>query len=109
MDFQSIAAKANFISNDTGIISGNSGSWGIGIPIYNLNANVALSGTKYDGDKNGIAYNVMASTEGYGKDAKTGAPSTTSILLIDGGVRMAMRETIMLAFEILMPLLNPKG
>lgn len=86
MDFQSIAAKANFISNDTGIISGNSGSWGIGIPIYNLNANVALSGTKYDGDKNGIAYNVMASTEGYGKDAKTGAPSTTSILLIDGGV-----------------------
>ena len=59
---------------------------GIGIPIYNLNANVALSGTKYDGDKNGIAYNVMASTEGYGKDAKTGAPSTTSILLIDGGV-----------------------
>ncbi|MFV5492217.1 DUF6160 family protein [Acinetobacter sp. ASP199] len=84
MDFQSIASKARFISdNSIAALTGDGGSWGIGIPIYNLNANVALTGTTYDG-KQGIAYNVLASTEGYGIDAKTGLPSTTSILLIDG-------------------------
>ncbi|WP_228127348.1 MULTISPECIES: hypothetical protein [Acinetobacter] len=66
-------------------IGGDGGSWGIGIPIYNLNANVALSGTTYGTDnKQAIAYNIMASTEGYGIDKKTGLPSTTSIILIDG-------------------------
>lgn len=86
MDFQSIAAKARFISdNSLAEIGGDGGSWGIGIPIYNLNANVALSGTTYGTDnKQAIAYNIMASTEGYGIDKKTGLPSTTSIILIDG-------------------------
>lgn len=88
-DFQSIAAKARFISdNSLAELGGDGGSWGIGIPVYNLNANIALKGTTYDyktttGNK-GIAYNVMASTEGYGIDKKTGLPSTTSLLLIDG-------------------------
>ncbi len=86
MDFQSIAAKARFISdNSLAEIGGDGGSWGIGIPIYNLNANVALSGTTYGADnKQAIAYNMMVSTEGYGIDKKTGLPSTTSIILIDG-------------------------
>lgn len=85
-DFQSIAAKARFISdNSLAELTGDGGSWGIGIPVYNLNANVALRGTTYGANANkGIAYNVMASTEGYGIDAKTGSPSTTSIILIDG-------------------------
>jgi hypothetical protein len=66
-------------------LNGSGGTWGIGIPIYNLNANVALSaGTYGTTNKSGIAYNVMASTEGYGIDSKTGLPSTTSIILIDG-------------------------
>ncbi|ATO19734.1 hypothetical protein BS636_08735 [Acinetobacter sp. LoGeW2-3] len=85
MDFQSIASKANFISNDTSLPTSNSGSWGIGIPIYNLNTNIALSGTKYN-NKEAIAYNLIASTQGYGIDKVTGAPSTTSIILIDGEV-----------------------
>lgn len=88
MDFQSIAAKARFISdNSLPELTGDGGSWGIGIPIYNLNANVALKGITYNyaGETNpGIAYSVMASTEGYGIDKKTGLPSTTSIMLIDG-------------------------
>ncbi|WP_216934754.1 MULTISPECIES: DUF6160 family protein [unclassified Acinetobacter] len=86
MDFQAIAAKARFISdNSLNELGGDGGSWGIGIPIYNLNANVALSGTTYGLDnKQAIAYNIMASTEGYGVDEKTGLPSTTSIILIDG-------------------------
>lgn len=85
MDFQSIAAKARFISdNSLPAITGDGGSWGIGIPIYNLNANVALRGTSYGSGQKGIAYNVMASTQGYGIDVKTGLPSTTSLILIDG-------------------------
>ena len=85
-DFQSIAAKARFISdNSLHELTGDGGSWGIGIPVYNLNANVALRGTTYGAAaQKGIAYNVMASTQGYGIDAKTGQPSTTSIMLIDG-------------------------
>ncbi|MCO8067081.1 DUF6160 family protein [Acinetobacter schindleri] len=86
MDFQSIAAKARFISdNSLAELGGSGGTWGIGIPIYNLNANVALSGTQYGPeDKYGIAYNITASTEGYGIDTKTKLPSTTSMILIDG-------------------------
>ncbi len=86
LDFQSIAAKARIISdNSLQKLNGNGGAWGIGIPIYNLNANVALSaGTYGASNKSGIAYNVMASTEGYGIDSKTSLPSTTSIILIDG-------------------------
>lgn len=90
MDFQSIAAKARIISdNSLNELTGDGGSWGIGIPIYNLNANVALSGKQYlspyDGtNKTGIGYNAIVSTEGYGIDSKTGLPSTTSIILIDG-------------------------
>lgn len=86
-DFQSIAAKARFISdNSLAELTGDGGAWGIGIPVYNLNANVALRGTTYGASaQKGIAYNVMASTQGYGIDTKTGLPSTTSIILIDGG------------------------
>lgn len=83
MDFQSIATRANFVSNDTGAVTGT-GTWGIGIPIYNLNANVALSGGQNQTGNQVIFYNAVVSTEGYGVDKKTGAPSTTSILLIDG-------------------------
>lgn len=87
MDFQSIAGKARFISdNSLAELGGEGGSWGIGIPIYNLNANAVIKGTTYGSDnRHGLAYNLMLSTEGYGIDAKTGLPSTTSIILIDGG------------------------
>ncbi|WP_411686841.1 DUF6160 family protein [Acinetobacter indicus] len=100
MDFQSIAAKARFISdNSIDELTGDGGSWGIGIPIYNLNANVALSGktyqSPYDGaTKTGIGYNALVSTEGYGIDSKTGLPSTTSIILIDGQDSLHAGESV---------------
>jgi hypothetical protein len=64
MDFQSIARTARFISdNSIAAIASNDNSWGIGIPIYNMNANVALSEKKYSyknaAEKSGIGYNLV--------------------------------------------------
>ena len=88
MDFQAIARKARFISdNSIDAITATSGEWGIGIPIFNLNTNLALYAKNYSRngiDRSGLGYNLALSTEGYGIDQKTGAPSTTSILIIDG-------------------------
>ena len=90
MDFQSIARTARFISDNSiaELTNTTDSTWGIGIPIYNLNANVALSEQKYSykgsTEKSGIGYNIAVSTEGYGVDKKTGTPSTTSLILIDG-------------------------
>ncbi|MDM1770803.1 DUF6160 family protein [Acinetobacter indicus] len=88
MDFQAIARKARFISdNSINAITATSGEWGIGIPIFNLNTNLALYAKNYSRngiDRSGLGYNLALSTEGYGIDQKTGAPSTTSILIIDG-------------------------
>lgn len=83
MDFQTIASRARFISQ-TAPANNDTGTWGIGIPIYNLNANLALTGATYGTEhKKGISYNLMASTDGYGVDGPKG-PSTTSMILIDG-------------------------
>lgn len=81
-DFQSIARQAKFISdNSIAKLSDQNSTWGIGIPIYNLNANIALSEYK-SGTKTGLAYNLTASTQGYG--VENGQPKTTSLLIIDG-------------------------
>lgn len=85
MDFQAIAARARFISdNSLAALSSNTKTWGIGIPIYNLNANLFIAGKDLGAGKQGLAYNIIASTEGYGIDTKKQTPSTTSLLLIDG-------------------------
>lgn len=94
MDFQSIAAKAQFISdNSLEKLPDNTGTWGIGIPIYNLNSNIALTSATYK-EKQALAYNLMASTEGYGIDKKTNTPSTTSLLLIDGHTGAFSQEAV---------------
>ena len=65
-DFQSIAREAKFISDNSiaKLTNQENSSWGIGIPVYNLNANVALSEHKdKNTDKHGIAYNILASTQ----------------------------------------------
>ncbi len=101
MDFQAIARKARFILTiSIAAQSTNTGTWGLGIPIYNLNANVALFSKKYTDSKgvskDGLGYNIAASTEGYGEDS-AGNPKTTSIIVIDGatGVNKAKKLTIM--------------
>ncbi|WP_353142646.1 DUF6160 family protein [Acinetobacter pragensis] len=92
MDFQAIARKARFIS-DNSIADINAGSktastWGLGIPIYNLNANAAIYSKDYTNKNNvtktGLGYDLAMSTDGYGVDTKTGTPNTTSIIVIDG-------------------------
>lgn len=92
MDFQAIARKARFIS-DNSIADVNTGSttastWGLGVPIYNLNANMAIYSKTYTNKNNetksGLGYDLAMSTDGYGVDAKTGTPNTTSIIVIDG-------------------------
>lgn len=83
MQFQTISRKSEFIvSNDVvtpGDIPSASGTWGIGLPIYNLNANLALYGTTVSGSER-LGFGLGLSTQG--RDA-TGS-QTTSILLIDG-------------------------
>ena len=92
MDFQAIARKARFIS-DNSIADVNTGSttastWGLGVPIYNLNANMAIYSKAYTNKNNetkaGLGYDLAMSTDGYGVDPKTGTPNTTSIIVIDG-------------------------
>lgn len=86
-DFQSIASKARFISdNSIAAINDDTSSWGIGIPVHNLNANLALTGTIYDDNKQGMAYDLIASTTGYGVDKISGLGRTTSLILIDGQI-----------------------
>ncbi len=90
-DFQSIARTARFISdNSIAEINNQTAHWGIGIPIYNLNANLALFAKGYrrgtaTTDSNGLGYNLVFSTDGYGIDQRTGEPATTSIIVVDGG------------------------
>lgn len=85
MSLEGIARSGRFIadnSNDAANATvAQSGQWGIGIPIYNLNANVGLYGTNYgaNSEKQGIGFGLAMSTDG--RDAA--GTKTTSLLLID--------------------------
>ena len=83
MRFQAIARKSEFIvSNDVtnpSDIPSASGTWGIGLPIYNLNGNLAIYGTTVGGAER-IGFGLGLSTEGRSADGS----QTTSIMLIDG-------------------------
>ena len=90
LDFQAIARKARFISdNSIAVNNTNEGTWGLGIPIYNLNANAAFFAKKYTNTigtvKDGLGYDIAVSTDGYGEDSQ-GNPKTTSIIVIDGAM-----------------------
>lgn len=90
LDFQAIARKARFISdNSIAVNNTNEGTWGLGIPIYNLNANAAFFSKKYTNTvgtvKDGLGYDIAVSTDGYGEDSQ-GNPKTTSIIVIDGAM-----------------------
>lgn len=90
MDFQAVARKARFISdNSIAVNNTNEGTWGLGIPIYNLNANAAFFAKKFTNStgavKDGLGYDIAFSTDGYGEDSQ-GNPKTTSIIVIDGAM-----------------------
>lgn len=83
MEFQTIARKGTFIvSNDVSNaadIPSATGTWGIGLPIYNLNGNLALYGTNVAGSER-LGFGLGLSTEGRNSDGS----KSTSVLLIDG-------------------------
>lgn len=97
MEFQAVSRRGRFIvsnnvnSGDAGYIAPTSGltnQWGLGLPIYNLNANVAVHGMTAAGGEERLGFSLAMSTEGYNKTTVNGvAPGgkTTSILLVDGG------------------------
>ena len=83
-DFQAISRQSKFIcSSDVAncTINNNSGNWGLGIPIYNLNANLALYGVTPDtSGEQRLGFGLSMSTQGVSDDGT----KSTSILLIDG-------------------------
>lgn len=90
--FQALSRQTTFVASPDVTQPINVGTWGLGLPIYNLNANVAIYGTTFTGtryDSAGpiavtgserIGFALGLSTEGVNSDGS----KTTSILLIDG-------------------------
>lgn len=114
MDFQALSKRGRFTSS-AGVSAANAiaptdglnNKWGLGLPIYNMNANLATYGTTFTGstlvlnnstgvistvnvtNSQRLGFSLALSTEGVDKSAsdptvKLGT-KTTSIMLIDGG------------------------
>ena len=95
MEFQALSRRGRFIiSNDVpfadagrvGLNDATTNDWGIGLPIYNLDANFALYG-KTVGTTERLGFALGLSTQGNNSDnnplTNTDGDKTTSILLID--------------------------
>ncbi|WP_413784493.1 DUF6160 family protein [Acinetobacter sp. S54] len=105
MNFSALSRRGQFIYTDANSVVNNvSGTtqWGLGLPIYNLNANFAFSPRLSNGATSGdylVAYNngVIQKTAVSGSErigfsgsistqgVSTDGSKTTSIILIDGG------------------------
>ena len=88
LEFQAVSRRGRFLvsndvlSSDPGWIDPNAGktnTWGLGLPIYNLNTNIAVYGTTL-GTAERLGFSLGLSTQGVNA---TGDKST-SILVIDG-------------------------
>ncbi|MBK8327184.1 MAG: hypothetical protein IPL02_09350, partial [Moraxellaceae bacterium] len=103
-EFQAISRRGRFTSS-SGVSAGNAiaagdginNKWGLGLPFYNLNANIAMYSSSYTGDVFTLAGSTVSkttvtntqrlgfalalSTEGKNSDGS----KTTSIMVIDGG------------------------
>ncbi|MFZ3191778.1 MAG: hypothetical protein WA154_01050, partial [Moraxellaceae bacterium] len=95
LEFQAVSRRGRFlVSNNVDISSpdhpdfgapdpanppSKSNSWGLGLPIYNLNSNIAIYG-KTVGSAQRMGFSLGLSTEG----VNAGGDKSTSILLIDG-------------------------
>lgn len=83
MSFQAVARQGRFVADNsvTAPVTNTDNSWGLGLPIYNLNANLGLYGIKATANtKQSLGFGLSMSTEGRNS---TGT-YTTSIMLIDG-------------------------
>ena len=99
-DFQALSRHTEFIadqkiyndgdtSNDPSSTQATTGTWGLGLPFYNLNSNLAIYGTTFTGKPYGSAAVTNAQRLGFALGMTTQGVSadgskTTSILLIDG-------------------------
>lgn len=95
LEFQAVSRRGRFlVSNDVplsdpgrvGLNSATTNTWGIALPIYNLNSNIAIYGTTL-GAAQRLGFSLGLSTEGINANdpivADRGS-KTTSILVIDG-------------------------
>lgn len=104
-EFQAISRRGRFTSssnvsagNAIAASSGTANEWGLGLPFYNLNANIAMYSSRYTGDvfnldasnnvtrasvtdTQRLGFSFGLSTEGKNSDGS----KTTSIMVIDGG------------------------
>jgi hypothetical protein len=93
-EFQALSRQTQFIASpdvykDTANAPVGGGSWGLGLPFYNLNSNLAIYGTTFTGKPYGSAAVTNAQRLGFALGMTTQGVSadgskTTSILLIDG-------------------------
>lgn len=93
-EFQALSRQTQFIASpdvykDTANAPVGGGSWGLGLPFYNLNSNLAIYGTTFTGKPYGSAEVTNAQRLGFALGMTTQGVSadgskTTSILLIDG-------------------------
>ena len=95
-EFQALSRQTQFIAspdvykdNITANDPVGGGSWGLGLPFYNLNSNLAIYGTTFTGKPYGSADVENAQRLGFALGMTTQGVSadgskTTSILLIDG-------------------------
>ncbi|MEC7119426.1 MAG: DUF6160 family protein [Pseudomonadota bacterium] len=84
MDFQAVSRRSRFIAsnditNPADLPDVALQTWGLGLPIYNLNGNVAIYGTTL-GSAERLGFGLGLSTQGVNAEGD----KTTSILLIDG-------------------------
>ncbi len=100
-EFQALSRATSFIASPDVVgadrpDSANQGTWGLGLPFYNLNTNLAIYGTKFSGkpygtaagagtaaavtDSQRLGFALAMSTQGVSADGS----KTTSIMLIDG-------------------------
>lgn len=94
-EFQALSRATSFIASPDVVgadrpDSANQGTWGLGLPFYNLNTNLAIYGTKFTGtpygaaaavtDSQRLGFALAMSTEGVSADGS----KTTSIMLLDG-------------------------
>ena len=85
MEFQALSRLSKFtvsndVTNNADLPSTAPQTWGLGLPIYNLNANIATYGTTTGTGAQAIGFGLGLSTEG----RNASGSKTTSILLIDG-------------------------
>lgn len=93
MDFQAVARQGSFIADNSALnpVSSQGGSWGLGLPLYNLNSNVSIYGLKDTSNtKQSVGFGITMSTEGRNS---TGS-KTTSVMLIDGAPIAGTSESV---------------